>query len=350
VALPGANGRSFAGLSLQCPTSITCLAVGELANAAGTVVRPASDAELSGVWSVRIAVPLPKLSPVVTVGGFASLSCTPNLCEAVGSFGLSAKSTEPIAGAATWSDGTWSSIGLISNVRLSGGSPADLAGGPALGAVSCATDVAYVGVGTFGSGGKGPAGDFATNIATQRSVKVPGAPELAGGEPGVRSAMLFWTPTINDGGAPVTSITATVKPGAKSCTTGTYHCTVGGLVDGRAYDVLVSATNSAGNGAVREGDFIAGGPRSTPRDFHVAAWAKGVVTLSWHSSVAPPGMRVTSYDVSVYVGKRLERSVNTHSTKCRLRGFAAHHRYVLTVSANDLSGDSPHMTLHVIAP
>jgi len=61
-------------------------------------------------------------------------------------------------------------------------------------------------------------------------------------------------------------------------------------------------------------------------------------------------MRVTSYDVAAYVGKRLDRSVNTHATSCRLRGFAAHRRYVLAVSANDLSGGSPHLTLLVIAP
>ena len=182
------------------------------------------------------------------------------------------------------------------------------------------------------------------------SVTVPGAPELVGGGPRVRRVVVSWRPPSNDGGAPVTSFTATVEPGGRSCTTGAYHCTVGGLVDGRAYDVLVYATNSAGKGPVREGNFIAGGPPSTPRDFHVVAWSQGVVTLSWRSSVVPPGMRVTSYDVAAYVGKRLDRSVNTHATSCRLRGFAAHRRYVLAVSANDLSGGSPHLTLLVIAP
>ena len=349
VALPKAGGLAFVGLSLKCPTSTECLAVGALDNAAGTVVRPASDDELSATWSTPTAVRMPKLSPVVTTGEFTSVSCASTTCEAVGAFHPTVRSSETVGGAATWSHGTWSSIALVPNVRLTGGSPADLAGGAAFDAVSCATSSACVGVGTFGYG-RGPEGDFAANIATQRAVTVPEAPESVVGDPSVRSATLYWTPPLNDGGSPVTTFTATVEPGGSSCTTGAYHCKVGGLVDGRQYVVRVSATNSAGSGATAEGRFIAGGPPTAPRDFHVVAWAKGVVTLSWHPSVAPPGMRVTSYRVSVYVGKHYERSSSTHATTVRLGGFAAHHRYVLTVSANDLSGGSPIVTLHVVAP
>jgi hypothetical protein len=344
AALPGAGGLSFVGTSMQCPTLTTCLAVGSLENAAGSIVRPASDVELSGTWSTPTPVPLPKLSPVVTDGSFTSVSCSSTVCEAVGVFHPSAAfGSESIAGAATWNDGTWSSIGLIPNVRLAGGSPADLAGGPGFDAVSCDTDIACVGIGTFSKG------DFAANISTQRTATVPGAPELVGGEPGVRSATLTWRPPSNDGGAPVTSFTATVQPGGETCTTGAYQCKVGGLVDGRAYRVVVTALNSVGRGAAADGDFIAGGPPTAPRDFHVVTWSKGVVTLSWHASVAPPGMHVASYDVSLYVGKHLQRSVFTHSTMCQIGGLVAHHHYVLTVSASDSSGGSSNVTLHVVA-
>jgi hypothetical protein len=348
VALPGVGGLTFAGVSLQCPTATTCLAVGSLENAAGTVARPASDVELSGTWATPTAVPLPKLSPVMTSGAFTSLSCTATLCEAVGALHQTANtSSETVAGAATWSDGTWSSIGLETSVQLpasKGLSSLDAAGSPEFDGVSCATDSACVGVGSFSSG------DFAATIATQRTVTVPGAPVLAGGAPGVRSAMLFFTPPGNDGGSAITKFTATVEPGDKTCTTGAYHCEVSGLTDGHAYIVRVTATNAAGTGPVTHGDFIAGGPPTTPRAFHVVGWAMGAVTLAWHPSAAPPGMRVTSYVVALYVGKRLERSVFTHATTCRLTGLVAHHHYVVTLSANDLSGGSPSVSLHVIAP
>ena len=350
VALPKADGQTFVGTSLACPTSTACLAVGALEHRAGTVLRPASDAERSGTWAEPTAVPMPKLSPVATTGSFTSLGCGPTVCEAVGVFRPTSRSTTTIAGAATWSDVAWSSIGLVPTVRVTGGSPADLAGDPAFGAVSCATDAACVGVGTFGLGEQGPTGDFAARIATTRSVAVPGAPGLIGGEPGVRSARLFWSPPLNDGGSPVTTFTATVEPGGRTCATGAYHCTVGGLVDGHQYVVVVSATNAAGDGAAGQGRFIAGGPPTEPRDLHVAGWAKGVVTLAWHPSIAPPGLRVTDYVATVHVGARLLRSVSTHATRCRFGGLAGHHRYELTVSADDVSAGSPNATLHVVAP
>jgi hypothetical protein len=349
VALPRAGGLAFVGLSLQCPTSTECLAVGSLSNAAGTVVRPASDDELSGTWSTPAAITMPKLSPVVTAGQFTTVSCVSTTCEAVGAFHPTVRFPETVGGAATWSNGAWSSIALVDNVRLAGGSPADLAGGASFDAVSCATSTACVGVGTFGYG-RGPQGDFAANIATLRAVALPGPPGSVGGKAGVRSAALSWTPPGNDGGSPVTTFTATVRPRGSSCRTGAYRCNVGGLVDGRQYVVVVSATNAAGRGAPAQGRFIAGGPPTAPRDFRVVSWAKGAVTLSWHPSVPPPGMRVTGYDVSVSAAKHFERSVFTHATTVRLGGFAAHHHYVLTVSASDLSGGSQNVTLNVVAP
>lgn len=347
VALPkAADGLTFAGESIQCPSSTTCLAVGSLENEAGSVVRPASDAEVSGTWSAPTAVPLPKLSPVMTSGTFTSLSCAGTICEAVGALHqTTAPNAETVAGAATWSGGTWSSIGLETSVRVPAGhGPPGYGSGPEFDAVSCPTDTGCVGVGTYESG------DFAATVTTERAVTVPGAPELAGGEPGVRSATLSWTPPVNDGGSPVTSFSATVEPGDEHCTTGAYHCTVGGLTDGHAYVMSVVASNADGAGPAAHGDFVAGGAPSTPRAFHVVAWAKGVVTLAWDPSVAPPGMRVTSYDLSVYSGKTLLRSLFTGATTLRLGGLVAHHRYLLTLSANDLSAGSPNVSLHVVAP
>ena len=215
-----------------------------------------------------------------------------------------------------------------------------------LGAVSCATGAACVAIGTYGNG----VGAFATALTTVRPVTTPGAPVDVLGVPRVRAAAISWAPPINDGGAPVTSFVATVEPGGAGCTTTTSRCSVGGLVDGRQYVVVVSAANSAGRGALGEARFIDGGPPTEPTGLHVVAWQRAIVALSWRASIPPPGMRVTDYDVSIYSGRRLVRNAVTHETACRLRGLVAHHRYTLAVSANDLSGGSVRATIHVIAP
>ena len=61
--------------------------------------------------------------------------------------------------------------------------------------------------------------------------------------------MVSWTAPSFDGGAPITSYTATSSPSGRTCTTGdgdTTACTVTGLTNGTAYTFTVTADNEAG--------------------------------------------------------------------------------------------------------
>jgi len=81
----------------------------------------------------------------------------------------------------------------------------------------------------------------------------PDAPTNAAATAGNAQATVSWTAPASNGGAAITSYTATaVEDNTKSCTTGdgsTLTCTVTGLTNGTAYTFTVTATNSVGTSA-----------------------------------------------------------------------------------------------------
>lgn len=80
-----------------------------------------------------------------------------------------------------------------------------------------------------------------------RFINSPSAPRGATAAAGQERATVSWSAPISDGGAPVTSYTATASPGGKTCTaSATSGCTVEGLTGGTAYTFTVTATNAQG--------------------------------------------------------------------------------------------------------
>jgi serine protease len=82
---------------------------------------------------------------------------------------------------------------------------------------------------------------------------VPDAPGNVTAAAGNKNAAISWQAPASNGGVAITSYTATADPGGATCTTtGALNCTIGGLTNGTAYTVTVSATNWFGAGAASD--------------------------------------------------------------------------------------------------
>ena len=102
---------------------------------------------------------------------------------------------------------------------------------------------------------------------------IPDAPTISGVEPGSTEAIISFTAPSSDGGAAITSYTATSNPEAITGTVsqvGSGDITVTGLTNGTAYTFTVTATNTIGTSAANAasssvtlplvvGDFYQGG-------------------------------------------------------------------------------------------
>ena len=77
---------------------------------------------------------------------------------------------------------------------------------------------------------------------------VPGAPVIGSVTAGDGSAVVNFTAPADDGGATISSYTATSSPGGRSASCSASPCTVTGLTNGQSYTFSVTATNEAGEG------------------------------------------------------------------------------------------------------
>jgi hypothetical protein len=75
-----------------------------------------------------------------------------------------------------------------------------------------------------------------------------GAPTIGSATGGDGTAIVRFTPPVNDGGAPITSYTVTASPGGRTATGTVSPITVTGLTNGTKYTFTVTAKNSVGIG------------------------------------------------------------------------------------------------------
>jgi YD repeat-containing protein len=107
------------------------------------------------------------------------------------------------------------------------------------------------------------AGNIASIVKEIANISAPGAPSLGRLIPGNGFLRVLFSPPASNGGAAITSYTATCTGnGVTRTATGTSApLTVTGLTNGLSYACSVQATNSAGSGAASASTTVAVKPR-----------------------------------------------------------------------------------------
>lgn len=324
--IPAPPKEGFIGESVACPSATTCLAVGVLT--VGQAGYTASATETEGTWAAAARLPAPRLSPAYPQGELTSIACpSATLCEAVGALVANDTGAPSVADAATWSSGSWSSLDV-----LHGAAP----GSTSFEAVACPGVAGCTAIGLDVE--KKTVVPFSDALTPVRPVTTPLAPTAVAGRPLRGGVVTTWQPPVDDGGAPVTSFTASVLGGGPHCTTAADACQLHGLVDGRRYRVEVTDTTSGGTSArAVSAPFVPGTVPTTPSGIHVALSAT-TARVSWHRSSAA-GEKVASYEVVAELGTKVAARCRTTGLKCAVR-LAHHHTYHLSVTATDATGTS----------
>lgn len=342
----------FAVSGIACPSPTTCITVGTM-QIYTCSCRPAIVAtaitETSGAWGAPETLPAPQLTPYVYIAGLNGIACRPNHCVAVGSGGSYNDSDpyeEPMA--ATWSAGTWSSMG-IEPVNPAGANETDASW---LSGVACASASQCFVVGLAGVyvNLSGPMSlyPYSASLTPSRPVVAPGAPTAFSAAPMIGGAHVLWSPPLDDGGAPITSYTATASPGGELCTTGDYGCTLTGLANGRQYVVRITDSNGTSTSSpLVSNHFYAGASPTAPRNLQVFR-LRGEAVISWDRSTSPAGEPVRYLANAHGKGSELHEC-ETRTRSCTVRGLVKGRTYVVVVSAIDASGKSSPAVIRFVA-
>lgn len=299
----------FTAHGIACPSPTTCIAVGAWTDA--DPPGALSLVETNGTWGGF------NQRWFGDISSLTAISCEQNVCVAIGS-AVSDSNWDPrsynYGMAATWSNGSWSSLALTSTPFSD---------------ISCASTTQCLAIGAGVSSVVTPVGP----------VVAPFGPGV-GAKPVLNGASVSFQYPYDDGGAPITSYSATAHPGGASCTTATTSCEITGLTNGRQY--VVTATDNNGVAASQRSfsnHFFSGVAPTTPGRVH-AVLSGSTAWITWHASTSPKGEPVLRYVVQVRADGRELRGCVTRANSCRLGGLLNGLRYHFFVSAIDATGAS----------
>ncbi len=143
--------------------------------------------------------------------------------------------------------------------------------------------------------GNGPASSPSNAVTPNSGATVPAAPQDVSATPGFDEVAVTWSAPASDGGSNIIGYTVTVTPtGGGSPTTDSVGAsatsdTVGGLTNGTAYNVSVTATNGVGTGPAGNASNNPVTPSAEAPDITSASSAPAVVGKTFKFTVKAAG-------------------------------------------------------------
>jgi fibronectin type 3 domain-containing protein len=193
--------------------------------------------------------------------------------------------------------------------------------------------------------GSGPPSN-PSNVVTPTGEPPP--PTAVSATAGDQQATVTCSPPVSNGGAAITSYTATASPGGAHASAPSCPITVTGLSDGTTYTFTVTATSSLGtsgpSGPSNNVTLVDNQPPSAPSGL-AGALSHGALTLSWHASTDNVG--VDYY--RVYLNGKSILSIAGNTTRATFHAFATHGNSVYRVSAFDAAGNQSGMSGSIVA-
>ena len=213
-------------------------------------------------------------------------------------------------------------------------------------------DTAYqIRVSAENSAGRGTraTASFRTDAARRPQVSPPGAPRIVGFVNGTDTVGVVWNPPSDNGGAPITGYTIELylnnrRIDTKTVGAGTRETEFKGLSADTAYQVRITARNTAGTSNPRTATARTGAATSAPsapRSLRVSA-DEDSATVSWSAPSDDGGAAISGYRADLYRGStRVERkSLPASQRSTAFTGLNADTAYQIRISAENSAGRS----------
>ena len=193
----------------------------------------------------------------------------------------------------------------------------------------------YFKVSATNKSGTGPLSN-PSNVVTP--IGEPPPPTAVSATAGDQQATVSCSPPLTNGGAPITSYTATASPGGAHASAPSCPIVIAGLTDGTTYTFTVTAANSFGASSASSPSntvtLVDNQPPTAPSAL-AGVISNGSLTLSWQAST--DNVAVNHYEVDLN-GKPV-LGVAGNATKATLRAFEPHGNSVYRVFALDAAGN-----------
>lgn len=176
--------------------------------------------------------------------------------------------------------------------------------------------------------------------APSGTTTVPGAPTIGAATAGNAQATVSFAVPASDGGAAITSYTATSNPGSISATVQApaASITVAGLSNGTAYTFTVTASNANGAGAASaaSNSVTPVGVPGAPT-IGAATAGNGQASVSFAAPASNGGSALTGYTATSTPGN-ISASVTAPATSITVPGLVNGTAYRFTVTASNING------------